>query len=59
MEDNQMNKREISSSSARPAKRIKQQQPEHHDHAHLPPEIWANVMNHLDFSSVLSMTAST
>ncbi|KAL3779678.1 hypothetical protein ACHAWO_004183 [Cyclotella atomus] len=57
MEVKQMSKREISSPLTRPAKRIK-----HHpnyNHAHLPPEVWANVMNHLDFASVLSMTAAT
>lgn len=55
MEAKQMS-RELPSPSARPAKRIKHH-PAHH--AILPPEIWANVMNHVDFASVLSMTAAT
>jgi hypothetical protein len=29
------------------------------EEAHLPPEMWAAVMNHLDFSSVLPMTATS
>ena len=44
-----------SASSERPAKRSKQPI---NETVHLPAEMWAAVMNHLDFSSVLSMTAT-
>ena len=45
-----------SPSSNRPAKRSKQPI---NESVHLPSETWAAVMNHLDFSSVLSVTATT
>eukprot|EP00956_Cyclotella_meneghiniana_P016619 scaffold26333_cov56-Cyclotella_meneghiniana.AAC.2 len=46
-----------SPSPARSAKRLKQ--PISNETLHLPAEMWAAVMDHLDFSSVLSMTATS
>jgi hypothetical protein len=60
MEPEQIRKREGSPRPMRQTKRSKQPLREIcNDTQTLPAEMWAQVMNHLDLASVLSMTASS